>query len=268
MNAEKKYQKLQRILGEYEDPVIAFSGGVDSTFLTAAARDAGLEFTAVTVKTPFVPSQELIQTQELAQKLEIVHHIITMDLSALGEALANTPERCYYCKNKIFAKIKEYAGNRVVIEGSNQDDTRDYRPGRKALAELGIKSPLLKAGLTKQEIRHLSREMELSTWDKPSLPCLATRVSYNSEITLEKLRKIEKAEKILAELGLKQYRVRDHNNLARIEVLPEEREKLFTPELLDQLDNKFKQIGFDFVTLDLAGYKSGSMNNMLEEDTE
>lgn len=268
MKAEEKYQRLQEILGGYDNPVIAFSGGVDSTFLTAAARDIGLDFTAVTVKTPFVPAKELNQTRELARKLDAVHHIITMNLSELDEALDNTPERCYYCKNKIFTKIKEYAGKRVVIEGSNQDDTRDYRPGRKALAELGVKSPLLAAGLSKQEIRQLSREMDLSTWDKPSLSCLATRVSYNSKITRDKLRKIEEAEEILAGLGLKQYRVRDHNNLARIEVLPEERKKLFTPELMDDLDQKFKKIGFDFVTLDLAGYKSGSMNNMLEEDNE
>lgn len=270
MKLESKYNKLKEILSEIDRPLLAFSGGVDSTFLAGVAAEMELNFKAITIASPFIPEKEIQEAIELSRSLNIEHEIIEVKFDQLGKALNNSPERCYYCKKMIFSKIKKYAEaeNRTVIEGTNQDDQGDYRPGMKALRELEIKSPLFDAGLKKSEIRKLSAEIDLPTWDKPSLSCLATRVSYNSEITEDKLARIEVAEKHLVELGFTQYRVRDHNNLARIEVLPEEREKLFDLELLNSLNKKFKELGFDHVTFDLGGYQSGSMNQSLEVDNE
>ena len=270
MELESKYNKLKEILSKIEKPLLAFSGGVDSTFLAGVAAELELDLKAITIKSPFIPEDEIQESIELAKTLDIDHEIIEVDFDQFGRALNNSRERCYYCKKMIFSKIKEYAEaeNRTVIEGTNQDDQGDYRPGMKALKELKIKSPLLEAGLKKSEIRNLSAKINLLTWDKPSLSCLATRVSYNSEITEEKLARIEAAESYLIELGFKQYRVRDHNNLARIEVLPEERKRLFDLEILDDLNNKIKDLGFDHVTLDLGGYQSGSMNQSLEVNNE
>ncbi|MFW6382034.1 MAG: ATP-dependent sacrificial sulfur transferase LarE [Bacillota bacterium] len=270
MELETKYHKLKEILSEIQRPLLAFSGGVDSTFLAGVAAEMKLDLKAITINSPFTPEEEIQEAIELANSLDIEHEIIEIEFKQLGRALKNSPERCYYCKKMIFSKIKEYAKveNRTVIEGTNQDDQGDYRPGMRALKELGIKSPLFDAGLKKSGIRKLSAEIGLPTWDKPSLSCLATRVSYNSEITEEKLAKIETAEKYLVDLGFKQYRVRDHNNLARIEVLPEEREKLFDLEILDELNKKIKELGFDHVTFDLGGYQSGSMNQSLEVENE
>lgn len=270
MELESKYNQLKEILSEIDRPLLAFSGGVDSTFLAGVAVEIGLDLKAITINSPFIPEQEIQEAVELAKSLGIDHEIIEVDFDQLGKALKNSPERCYYCKRMIFSQIKEYAEaeNRKVIEGTNQDDQGDYRPGMKALTELDIKSPLSEVGLKKSEIRELSAKINLPTWNKPSLSCLATRVSYNSEITEDKLARIEAAERYLVELGFKQYRVRDHNNLARIEVLPEEREKLFNLELLDDLNNKIKNLGFDHVTFDLGGYQSGSMNQSLEVNNE
>lgn len=270
MELELKYNKLKEILSEIERPLLAFSGGVDSTFLAGVAAEMELDIKAITIASPFIPEKEIQEAAELARNLNIEHEIIEVEFDQLGKALNNSPERCYYCKKMIFSEIKKYAEaeNRTVIEGTNKEDQGDYRPGIKALKELKIKSPLLDAGLEKSEIRKLSAKLNLPTWDKPSLSCLATRVSYNLEITEDKLARIEAAEKYLIQLGFKQYRVRDHNNLARIEVLPEERKKLFDLNLLDDLNNKLKELGFDHVTFDLGGYQSGSMNQSLEVDNE
>ncbi|MBF8437131.1 ATP-dependent sacrificial sulfur transferase LarE [Halanaerobiaceae bacterium Z-7014] len=270
MDHESKYEKLKEILAKIDRPLLAFSGGVDSTLLAGVAAEMGLDLKAITINSPFIPEKEIEEAAELAKDLNIDHQIINIEFEQLGKALKNSPERCYYCKKMIFSKIKEYAEaeKRTVIEGTNQDDQGDYRPGLRALKELKIRSPLFEAGLRKSEIRELSASLDLPTWDKPSLSCLATRVAYDSEITEEKLARIETAEKYLAELGFNQYRVRDHNDLARIEVLPEERKKLFDLEVLDDLNNKLKSLGFDYVTFDLGGYKSGSMNQSPEVEDE
>ena len=262
---EAKYNLLIDNLKELEPFVIAFSGGVDSTFLTAAAQKAGVEFEAVTVNSPFVPDREIKEVENLVRSMDFKHQQMSIELQELKKAADNTAERCYYCKKVIFDKIINYANGKTVIEGSNLDDTGDYRPGRKALKELGIKSPLLKVELTKKEIRMLSKELGLSTWDKPSLSCLATRVSYDNQITAERLEKIELAEELLRRNGFHQFRVRDHNNLARIELSEADREKILDLNLMDKLSDKLQKLGFQYVTLDLSAYKSGSMNKEILE---
>jgi uncharacterized protein len=267
LTKDDKYKILLNNLKELSPFVIAFSGGVDSTFLTAAAQKAGADFEAVTVNTPFVPDRELNEVEEIVRNLDFAHKEIEIGLLELEEALKNNPERCYYCKKIIFSKIKEYAGNMTIIEGSNLDDSSDYRPGRRALKELNVKSPLLNAGLHKKEIRDLSKEMNLSTWDKPSLSCLAARISYNNKITEENLEKIELAEELMRRNGFVNFRVRDHNNLARIELGNSDREKILDIELMDKISDRLQKLGFQYVTLDLSEYQSGSMNKeILEEE--
>lgn len=255
-----KYKILLKSLKELSPFVIAFSGGVDSTFLTAAAQKAGADFEAVTVNTPFVPDREINEVEKIVKNLDFAHREIKIGLSKLDEALKNNPERCYHCKKVIFSKIREYAEDKIIIEGSNLDDSSDYRPGRRALKELSVKSPLLDAGLYKKEIRELSRAMNLSTWDKPSLSCLATRISYNNKITADRLEKIELAEELMMRNGFVNFRVRDHNNLARIELGSSDREKILDIELMDKISDRLQKLGFQYVTLDLSEYKSGSMN--------
>ncbi len=267
VSRKDKYKILLEKLKKLSPFVLAFSGGVDSTFLAAAAKEAEAEFEAVTVNTPFVPSREIEELKKLAAELALRHQEIYLELDELGEALENNAERCYYCKKVIFSKIKEYADGITVIEGSNLDDSSDYRPGRKALREMGVKSPLLDVGLNKYEIRELSREMDLETWNKPSMSCLATRVSYNNNITKDKLEQIELSEELLRRNGFRNFRVRYHNNLARIELGEKEREKILDIELMDKIDDRLQKLGFKYVTLDLSPYKSGSMNKeILEEE--
>ena len=264
-----KYKLLINNLRELEPFIIAFSGGVDSTFLAAAAKESGVDFEAVTVNTPFVPDREIKEVAELVAELDLDHQQLEVELEELEKAVKNTPERCYHCKKVIFNQILDYAAGRTVIEGSNLDDQGDYRPGRKALKELGVKSPLLEASLSKSEIRELSKKMELPTWDKPSMSCLATRVSYDNQITAEKLEKIEIAEELMHRMGFEQFRVRDHSNLARIELSETDREKILDLNLMDKLSDKLQKLGFQYVTLDLSAYKSGSMNKeILEAENE
>ncbi len=266
LTKDDKFKILLNNLKELSPFVIAFSGGVDSTFLTAAAQKAGADFEAVTVNIPFVPDRELNEAEKIVKNLDFAHKEIEIGLSELERALKNDPERCYHCKKIIFSRIKEYAGGRIIIEGSNFDDSSDYRPGRRALKEMNVKSPLLDAGLHKKEIRDLSREMNLSTWDKPSFSCLATRISYNNKITEENLEKIELAEELMRRNGFVNFRVRDHNNLARIELGNSDREKILDIELMDKISDRLQKLGFQYVTLDLSEYESGSMNKEILEE--
>lgn len=263
---DDKFRILLEDLKELSPFVIAFSGGVDSTFLTAAAQQAGAEFEAVTVNTPFVPEREISEVKKIVSELGFAHHEIKIELFKLEQALENDPQRCYHCKKIIFSKIKEYAGGKTIIEGSNFDDSSDYRPGRRALKEMNVKSPLLDAGFHKKEIRDLSRDMNLSTWNKPSLSCLATRISYNNQITEDRLEKIELAEELMRRNGFHNFRVRDHNNLARIELGSSDREKILDLEMMDKISDRLQKLGFKYVTLDLSEYESGSMNKEILEE--
>lgn len=260
-----KYQTLQAIINKYKKVAVAFSGGVDSTFLVKVCHDVLKEncLACICVSEAF-PVREKNRAVAFCEKHGIAYATIPVDVMHLDAFINNPPDRCYHCKKDIFKAILQTAAQRgfdVVCEGSNRDDDSDYRPGHKALSELGICSPLREADLYKEEIRILSKQMGLETWDKPSFACLASRFSYGQTITKEKLQWVEKAEKFLEDRGFKQYRVRIHGDLARLEVLPEQMEMLF--EMRHEIVNELKQIGFRYVTIDLQGFRTGSMNEGL-----
>lgn len=262
----EKYTKLVDYLKELESAVIAFSGGVDSTFLLKAAKEAlGEKAAAITVVSPYIPKWEIEEAKEIVDELGIKHEFI--EVSIMDEIKFNPDNRCYLCKKAIFTKIKEFAnknGYNYVLDGTNMDDTKDYRPGLVALRELEIKSPLLENRLAKQEIRQLSKELGLQTWKKPAYACLLSRIPYGNEIKIEELERIEKAEKYLMSIGFEGVRVRCHSDLARIEVQREERHKLFNEELLDSISATLKEYGFRYVALDMEGYRVGSLNQSIK----
>jgi uncharacterized protein len=270
LDLQSKYNHLKQYIKELGSLGVAFSGGVDSTFLLAVThqvlRDKAI---AVTIRSSMYTQRENKEAKAFAAQLGVKHIIIDADEYSVKEFVENTKDRCYFCKHAIFTKIKEIAvqnGIHYVADGSNADDANDFRPGTKAITELEVVSPLKIVGLTKQEIRELSKEMNLPTWDKPSFACLASRIPYGTKITREKLRMVEQGEEYLMDLGFRQFRVRHHGDIARIEVLPEDRKRFFNEQFLDKIASKFKEIGFTYVTLDLEGYRTGSMNEVLKEE--
>jgi uncharacterized protein len=251
---------------------VAFSGGVDSTFLLmCAAGELGSEnILAVTARTPAVPPEEIARAESFAAAHGIAQVTVTADVFSLDEFCENTPDRCYICKKKIFSVIIGAArarGFEAVAEGTNIDDTGDYRPGLRAIRELHVLSPLRQAGLGKEDIRALSREMGLVTWNKPSLACLATRIPYGERITGEKLAMIDSAESYLHTLGFGQLRVRHQGAEARIELAPDETARVFADKLAGEIDSKLRGMGFRYVSLDLRGYRTGSLNETLPPET-
>ena len=267
---DEKYCRLLALIAAHRRVAVAFSGGVDSSFLCRAARDAlGDEAIAITVTSPMMPANDLESARQIAALTGIRHLFI--DDPELDEAVAANPiNRCYHCKKTEFARIAELArthGVNTVLDGSNLDDEADYRPGLTALAELEVSSPLRVAGLTKSDIRELSRELGLPTWNKPAAACLGSRVPYGERITLAKLRSIEQAEQALRAHGFRQCRVRHHGDIARIEVAPDERHHFFDSRLLDTLSGEIKAAGFRYVCLELEGYTMGSLNRTLPAGT-
>ncbi len=265
---EEKYQKLRQLLSSLKKVLVAFSGGVDSTFLLYVSKEVlgRNNVLAVIAESPTYPKDEIELAKKLAQALGVDYQVIKTEEFLDQNFVSNPNDRCFYCKRELFMKLNILAkekGFDCVVDGSNLDDLADYRPGSQAKQELGVRSPLQEAGLRKEEIRQLSKTLGLSTWDKPAYACLASRIPYGTKITQDLLARIEEGEKFLRSLGFKQLRVRHHASLVRIEVENDDLGKIMSPRIMDEIAKKFEELGYTYVTLDLKGYRTGSMNETL-----
>ncbi len=262
-----KYEKLKNILQKMGGVLVAFSGGVDSTFLLKTAHEVlGKNVLAVIASSETYPQKEREEAIRFAEKFNIRHKVIETKELESSDFANNPPQRCYFCKKELFSKLKDIAeagGIPCILDGSNYEDTSDFRPGTKAAEELGIRSPLKEAHLRKSEIRQLSKRSSLSTWNKPSLACLSSRFPYYTKIDKENIKQVARAEECLRKLGFVQVRVRHHGQIARIEIEPSEFPKITDKKVREAVIKNFKKSGYIYIALDLAGFRSGSMNEPL-----
>ena len=265
---DAKFQRLTQLLGESERLLVAFSAGVDSTFLLKAAHMAiGARAIALTAASPTVPPGELDAAKNFAKSLGCRHIVLDSHELTNPSFSQNPVNRCFFCKDELYRISRAEAdrlGIETIVDGTNLDDLKDHRPGLKAADEWGVRHPLVEAEMTKDEIRRYSRELSLPTWDKPSSPCLSSRFPYGTEINLDRLKQVGNCEVFMKQLGFREFRVRYHGDLARIEVSQNEIDRLFDKSIREAIVKKFKEVGFKFISLDLQGFRSGSLNETLQ----
>lgn len=267
LSADEKEQNLRSMMREMRSVLVAYSGGVDSAYLAFIAnQELGAKAFCYLGISPSVSQNQLEEAEKIALQFKFNFQKIRTEELADPNYQANPNNRCYFCKTELYGKLSKIAAEKnieFVLDGANSDDVGDYRPGRQAAQEKAVRSPLIEVGLSKNEIREQSRKHNLPSWDKPASPCLSSRIAYGVPVTIERLSRIERGEAVLRKMGLREFRVRLHEELVRIEVAREELEKVLTLKITEHLANEFKKLGFRYVTLDLQGFRSGAMNEVL-----
>ncbi len=267
LTAEEKEQNLRGLMREMQQVLVAYSGGVDSSYLALiAAQELQEKAVCITGISPSVSQKQREEAKQIAEDFKFNFQTIETDELENPQYQANPTNRCYHCKTELYGKLHLIAERnkiKFILDGANTDDVGDYRPGRQAAAEKSVRSPLIEVGLSKAEIRELSRKQKLPTWSQPSSPCLSSRIAYGVPVTIERLSKVERGEEIVRQFGFREFRVRVHDELVRLEIAPGEMERALDLKITEKLAGKFRKLGFKYVTLDLHGYRSGAMNEVL-----
>ncbi len=265
--ATLKDQQLRETFRAVGSVIVAYSGGVDSSYVAYIANEElGPGAICITGQSASLPSYQHAEIDRVVAQFGFHHEIIQTEELENPSYSANDANRCYFCKDELYSKLEAIAASRgieCIVDGSTTDDLGDYRPGRKAATQHAVRSPLIEVGLSKNEVRELSRRAGLPTWDKPASPCLSSRIAYGTTVTIERLSKVDRGEEILREFGFKEFRVRHHDTLVRLEIAPAELDRALNREVFEQLAKRFRELGFKYVTLDLEGFRSGSMNEVL-----
>jgi len=268
MNLIAKEERLREIFRELESVIVAYSGGVDSSYVAYVANaELGPRAVCITGQSASLPAFQRAEIDRVVEKFGFQHEVVRTDELENPNYRANNSDRCFFCKDELYTRLESVArgrGIQTIVDGSTVDDLGDFRPGRRAAAQHAVRSPLIEVGLSKSEVRELSRRATLPTWDKPASPCLSSRIAYGTTVTIERLSKVDRGEEILREFGFREFRVRHHDQLVRLEIAQAEMDRILQKEVFQELAARFRELGFKYVTLDLEGFRSGSMNEVLE----